>query len=97
MIKKSVAALLLAAMFFTVGCMGHTHVIGEGGKSGVTESAKQWYILWGLVPLNDANTSQMAGGAKDYTVKTEISFIDFVISMVTGMITVVPRSVTVTK
>jgi hypothetical protein len=58
---------------------------------------RQWYILWGLVPLNNVDTYHMAGGTKDYEIKTEASALDVIISIFTGIVTVNSRTVTVTK
>lgn len=95
--QKLVAAILVVAVLFMVGCSVHTHVVGEGGKSGQTEMARQWYILFGLVPLNSVNTNAMAAGASNYTIKTQLSFLDGVIGIFTGIVTVSCRSVEVTK
>ena len=73
------------------------HVVGDGSKSGVKESARQWFVLWGLVPLSKVNSKEMAKGAKDYTVKTEMSVIDVVIGIFTSIVTIVPMTVEVSQ
>ena len=95
--QKLVAAILVVAMLFMVGCSVHTHVVGEGAKSARTESATQWYILFGLVPLNTVNSNAMAAGAANYTIKTQTSFIDGLIGIFTGIVTISRRTVEVTK
>jgi hypothetical protein len=95
--KKLVAVVLLVAILVMTGCMTHVHVIGTGGKGGAVEQARQWYILWGLVPLNNVDTRTMAGGAKDYTIKTEISPMDFLLNIFTSWVTVYSRTVEVTR
>lgn len=77
--------------------MVHTHVVGNGAQTGNLEEARQWYILWGLVPINDVDTNNMAAGAEDYTIETETTPIDFLIGLVAGIITVNSRTVTVTR
>lgn len=89
--------MVLVFAFLLAGCFGHKHVVGNGAQTGEEVSAKQWYVLWGLIPLGDPDTNAMAGGASDYEIKTKQSFIDIVIGIFTGIVTVYPRSVTVTK
>jgi hypothetical protein len=96
--KVFVSVLLMVALCFVVlGCFTIQHQVGKGAQTGVSIEKKQWFILWGLVPLNDVNTHEMAGGASDYTIKTEHSVVDVVISIVTSYVTIYPRTVTVTK
>jgi len=94
--KKAVVVIMLAA-FLLVSCTTHVHTIGMGPQTGATETAKQWYILFGLVPLTDVDTAAMAGGAADYEIMTQTAPIDIVISMVIGLTTVSSRTVTVKK
>lgn len=54
-------------------------------------------VLWGLVPLNTVDSKAMAGGASDYTVKSEVSFVDGTITMFASIVTVRVQSVTVQK
>jgi hypothetical protein len=96
--KKIVGLIvLLAFCLLLVGCFTIQHQIGKGAQSGVSVEKKQWFILWGLVPLNTVNTSEMAAGATDYTIKTEFTVVDVVIGIFTTYVTVYPRTVTVTK
>jgi hypothetical protein len=41
---------------------------------------KQWYLFWGLLPLNKVNASDLAKGYKNYTVRTTTSLGDYLIS-----------------
>lgn len=90
-----VAALTLA--FVTTSCVAHIHTVGEGPKTNKVETARQWYILFGLVPLNKVDTNTMAGDAKNYEIKTETSVLDVLISIPASYITVSSRTVTVKK
>ncbi|MDX1547910.1 MAG: hypothetical protein R3247_13025 [Rhodothermales bacterium] len=97
-VKQGFATLLLLVLLGVAsGCTGHMHVIGNGASSGEVVEARQWYVLWGLVPINDVDTSDMAGGATNYTIETEQSALDVIINIFTGAITVYSRTVTVTK
>jgi len=96
--KRVIALTIVATMMIVmIGCSAHLHVIGGGAQSGQTMQARQWYVLWGLVPINNVDTNMMSGGASDYTIKTEQSFLDVVINIFTSMVTVYSRTVTVTK
>ena len=90
-------ALLLVAMFVASGCSAHIHVVGDGGDGSETVEKRQWYVLWGLVPINDVDSAELADGAADYTIETEISFLDGIINIFTGVVSVYSRTVTVTK
>ncbi|MFH1374560.1 MAG: hypothetical protein ABII79_12270 [bacterium] len=95
--RKVVAVFMLAVMVFIVGCAAHTHVVGGGAQGNETSQERQWYILFGIVPLNNVETDVMAAGENDYTIKTEQSALDFIMNIFTGLITVSSRTVTVSK
>jgi hypothetical protein len=94
-IKTSIFALAL--LLTVASCNTMVHTVGTGGAGGEKTSQKQWYILFGLVPLNKVDSKSMANGATNYTVTTQNSFVDQVISIFTGIVTVHPATVTVTK
>ncbi len=79
------------------GCSAHIHKVGTGAQGGEIENGRQWYVLWGLVPINNIDTNDMADGETDYTIKTEQSALDVIINIFTGMVTIHSRTVTVTK
>jgi len=91
-----VVTILLLVLFF-VGCTTHIHKVGSGPQSFDSEELRQWYILWGLVPINDVDTNDMAGAATNYKIKTEFTPIDFLISIPASVVTVSSRTVTVVK
>jgi hypothetical protein len=84
-------------VFFLSSCMSLTHVVGKGGTSGVSTEKKQWYALWGLVPINEVNSKAMAEGASDYTIKSKVKFVDYVISAITSAISINVQTVSVQK
>ncbi len=95
--SMSMIALLLFVMVAASGCATHIHVVGDGGEGQEILEERQWYILWGLVPINDVDTAEMAEGASDYTIETEQSALDVIINIFTSIVTVYSRTVTVTK
>ncbi len=95
--KKTVALILIISLIVMLGCAAHIHKVGVGAKKGMTVQKRQWYALWGLAPLNQIDTREMAGDATDYEIKTEASPVDIILNFFTGYLTIVSRTVTVTK
>ncbi len=96
--KKLFAILLLVVFsFYATGCYTMHHVVGEGAKGSQVEEARQWYVLWGLVPINEVDSKEMADGAENYKITTQHTFVDVVIGIFTGIITVMPKTVKVQK
>ncbi|MDI6788262.1 MAG: hypothetical protein QME51_07815 [Planctomycetota bacterium] len=102
---KWLILIVLLVILVIQGCASHTHFIGKGAKEQVTEqkseTQRQWYILFGLVPLNKVDTHVMAAGTSDYTIKTEQGPLDILIEIGLNMLlfptTIHTRTVTVTK
>ncbi len=94
---KLLSIILIFIFMFLCGCYSITHTVGDGAKNNQTSTERQWYILYGLVPLNEVDSKAMAGSASDYEITTEMTFVDGVIGIFTGIITVQPRTVTVKK
>jgi hypothetical protein len=95
-IKSFLGVFLL--VFLLSSCMTLTHVVGTGASSsGVSSEKKQWYALWGLVPINSVDSKAMASGASNYTIKSQVKFVDYVISAFTSIVTVNVQTVSVQK
>jgi hypothetical protein len=98
--ERKVVIVALAALILVcaTGCMAHTHTVGAGSKGmGAPRTARQWYILWGIVPINQMDSKYLAGDATDYTVHTWVSPLDFIINLFTGYVSIYTRSVEVWK
>jgi hypothetical protein len=89
--------LVLTLVLGASGCYSLTHTVGSGPQTGVELSTRQWYILWGLVPLGAKDSADLAGGASNYRVTSEITVVDFLINIITGLVTIQSQTVTVTK
>ena len=96
---KKIVSLIMIIVFLTmiVGCAAHVHTVGKGAQAGNKIENRQWYALWGLIPINQVDTKAIAGDKKDYEIKTEQSAIDIVMNIFTSIVTVYSRTVTVTK
>ena len=95
--KKIVLVFVVLLAITMMSCEAHIHTIGKGAQGNNMMEQRQWYVLFGLVPLNTVDTSQMAAGATDYTIETESSALDIVMNIFTSYVTVTSRTVTVTK
>lgn len=95
--RIAVAVGLIVLLIGMTGCAAHIHKIGNGATGTQVEQQRQWYILFGLVPLNNVDSHAMAAGASDYEIKTEQSFLDVVMNIFTSVVTVNSRTVTVKK
>jgi len=93
-LKVLVVAVLCLSLF---GCYTFHHKVGDGAQSGVSSAKKEWFILWGLVPMTNVDSQALAEGAENYDVKTQFNIEDVVITAFTGIITVHVQTVTVTK
>ena len=103
--NKLITITLIISMLF-ISCATHLHTVGYGPQIGVKATARQYYLLWGLVPLNTVDTNEMVGTdingnqIEDYEIQTQVGPLDVVINSVSfftiGMI-LTSRTVTVTN
>ena len=99
-------SITLIIMMLFIGCATHIHHIGAGPQIGQKVTARQYYLLWGLVPLNSVDTNELAGTdingnpIENYEIQTQFSAIDIAINWVSVATTAglfSSRTVTVTK
>lgn len=97
--KNKFLTLVLAAtvVAFSSGCFTMRHTVGNGGSGATETTERQWFALWGLIPLGDVDGGEMAGNAQDYTIQTQWSVIDIVINIFTSFVSVYSQTVTVTR
>ena len=92
------SAFLAAALALCLSsCYTLNHTVGKGAQGHDEQEHRVWFALWGLIPLGDYDSQQLAHGASDYSVKTQMSPMDVLIAIFTGWVTIYPRTVTVTK
>lgn len=90
------AGIATMASVMLTSCYSYTSVVGKGAQGGT--EVKKWnhYVIEGLIPVGVSDSKAMAAGATDYTVKTEQSFVNGLLSVITfGIYT--PTTTTVTK
>jgi hypothetical protein len=76
---------------------GSVSTLSQEQATTVKKSVKVWYALWGLVPIsNNASDKIIAeNNLKAARVTTQIQFVDFLIGIFTGIISIVPATMTV--
>lgn len=80
--------IIVAASFALSSCYNNRIMVGNVTKDDpVIEVQKQWNSHWvgGLIPSKSANldASKYVGGRKNYVVKTNMSFVNGLISYIT--------------
>ena len=96
--RKLLAAWSVVALFaLLTGCATNIHGIGSGPAGSDVLEKRQWYILFGLVPINTVDTAAMAGTATNYEITTQQSVLDIVFNIFTSYVTITSRTVTVKK
>ena len=83
MLKVALALVLIVPL---TSCFTMTHRVGKGAQGTETVQQGQWFALWGLIPLGETDTQAMAGGATDYDIQTQQSFLDVIINIFTGLL-----------
>lgn len=88
--------LVAAVSFLMTSCYTLTYNVGNGAQNGIKVTEKNHYLIYGLAPIKTSNPTQMAAGAKDYTVTIQHTFIDGLLEGLTcGIYN--PTTTTVTK
>ena len=96
-LRTKLLILLAIAAISLSSCMTLSHQVGSGAQGNNKDTKRQWYIIYGLVPLNKVDSKQMSNNATNYTVKSEITPVDFLLNIFTSFVTVYSQTVTVTK
>lgn len=93
--SKSFLALALICVCFS-SCYVNTFNVGKGAQSNQSVSKWNHYVLFGLAPVGVSNPNELAGGATDYTVTIQHSFVNGLLNAITfGLYS--PTTTTVTK
>ncbi|MDG1885363.1 MAG: Bor family protein [Flavobacteriaceae bacterium] len=92
---KMMSVVFTASMLLT-SCFSYTSVVGIGAQG--TSQTTNWnhYVIYGLAPIKVSDSKQMANGAENYTIHTEQSFVNGLVSFLTGGL-YTPTTTTVTK
>ena len=96
-LKNSLIALVLTTMLTScysvkMSALSPGVQLAQKGESlPIKEKKKNWYILWGLIPLSNETTGKVIEENKfdKVRIETKMTFGDFVISAFTGWLSVV--------
>lgn len=88
-------AIAVALSVAASGCVSHQHVVGLGPTGIGSISERQYYVLFGLLQVNEVDTQRFAPELTSYTIDTRFSFTDLVLSTLMLPLTVTTRTVTV--
>jgi ABC-type lipopolysaccharide export system ATPase subunit len=75
--------------------MTHTHVVGLGPTGTGETTVRQFYIVFGLIPLNEVDTQRFATELTSYAVDTRFAFVDLLLAPLLLPLTATSRTVTV--
>ncbi len=96
--KRSIVSLFTLAipMMVLTSCFTYTYNVGSGPQTGVKTEQKNQYLIFGLAPMKVSDPTVMAGGATNYSVTIQHTFVDGLLQAITfGIYT--PTTTTITK
>lgn len=96
-LRAVIATAVLGGAGALSSCSVHEHTVGLGPNGIGTQSVRQYYLFFGWLRLNEVDTQRLAQDATSYRVRTEWSFVDFVLSPFLLPLTVTTRTVTVER
>jgi len=89
-------AFVVGISVMMTSCYTFTATIGNGPKTGEKIVAHNHYLIDGLAPIATANTKELVGDTKDYSITISHSFVDGLLAWITGSL-YTPTTVTITK
>lgn len=103
-LKRMTGVTLVVAMLFVTvgssgGCFRQQFDVGTGGTGAERQEFRQWFAFWGLLPITEvqADVEAYAGDSQNYTVSSEFTPIDFLFGLLTGIVTIYPKTMAVEK
>ncbi len=94
--KIKLLSLALVSSFLLSSCFTYTTVVGDGAKENTEVTKWNHYFLWGLADGEISDPTVLAGDSKDYKVKTEQTFVNGLVNVLTFGI-YAPTTTTITK
>lgn len=98
--RGSPLLLVLVVLFAALpvgGCHVHQHRVGGGPVGAGEDSMRQYYLLFGLVSLNEVDSQRMTRDLTSYEITTEFGWTDVLLLPLLLPLTVTTRTVTVTR
>ena len=82
--KRLINSLLIVGVaILMTSCYTYTFSVGDGAQTGVEVTAKKHYVIYGLAPVSISDPVEMAGGADNFDVKIEHTFVDGLLNAIT--------------
>ena len=82
--RKSIAVIAAClGLFLFSSCYTYTTVVGDGAQGNRETSTWNHYLIFGLAPVGVSVPSELAGDTKDYTVQTQQTFVNGLVSALT--------------
>ncbi len=79
----------------TSGCVSHSFSVGLGATGSGESTARQYYMFFGLLQINEVDTRRMAGDLTSYGVDSEFGWLDALLQPLLLPLTMTSRTVTV--
>jgi len=83
---KETFKTLAVAIVFAISlssCYTYTTVVGNGAQGSKEVMSWNHYLIGGLAPIGVSDPAELADGATDYDVKTEITFVNGLVNALT--------------
>ena len=77
-------AFVMGICVVMTSCYTVTATIGKGSQTGVEVKKANHFLIAGLVPIGVADVKEMVGNANDYEITVTHSFVDGLLSAITG-------------
>ena len=71
------------------------HTVGTGPQTGSEVSSRQWFFLFGLIPMGRQDSQDIAGAATNYRVTTKQGVVDIILNLFTAIVTIQSRTIIV--
>ena len=95
-LRPTFSLLLAAALALPLGgCFVHRHRIGLGPSGIGEESARQVYLFFGLIRVNEVDPQRMAKDLTSYEIESGYEFMDILLAPILLPLTMTSRTVTV--
>lgn len=93
--RRPAALVLLLCWLNGASCCSHEHIVGLGPTGSGEFTERQYYLFFGLLPLQEVNTQNLAQNLTSYSVETRFSLMDLLLFPVLLPLTGASRTVTV--
>ena len=91
-------AVSLACLMLLCGsCQMHSHRVGAGPSGSGSDQMRQYWIFFGLVEINEADSQRMTQDLPNYEIVTEFSFVDMLLCPILLPLTVTSRTIHVNR